>query len=36
MGTETYSAKVGKHDGTGINFAVWGAGIAFKYLVVID
>lgn len=33
---KTYAAKVDRHDGTSINFAVWGARIAFKYLVVID
>jgi hypothetical protein len=35
-GTKTYSRGVDQHDGTGINFAVWGAKAGFKYLVVID
>ena len=35
-GTKSYSAGVDQHDGTGINLAVWGAKVTFKYLVVID
>jgi Thrombospondin type 3 repeat len=35
-GTRSYSGDVDQHDGTGINFAVWGAKATFKYLVVID
>jgi hypothetical protein len=35
-GTKSFSGSVDQHDGTGINFAVWGAKAAFKYLVVID
>jgi hypothetical protein len=35
-GTRSYSGDVDQHDGTGINLAVWGAKVAFKYLVVID
>ena len=35
-GTKNYAAGVDQHDGTGINLAVWGAKVAFKYLVVID
>jgi hypothetical protein len=35
-GPMTYSADVDPHDGSGINFAVWGTRVAFKYLIVID
>lgn len=36
VGTRTYAANADRHDGTGINFAVWGAKASFKYLIVID
>jgi len=32
----SYTGNVDQHDGTGINFAVWGARAAFRYLIVID
>lgn len=35
-GIRTYSGDVDHHDGTGINLAVWGAKVGFKYLIVID
>jgi hypothetical protein len=33
--TYTRSLGLAEQDGTGINFAVWGATVSFKYLVVI-
>lgn len=36
VGATTYTAPVPSQNGTGINFAVWGATASFSYLVVID
>jgi hypothetical protein len=35
-GSRVYAGDIDPHDGSGLNFAVWGAKVSFKYLVVID
>lgn len=35
-GQRAFNGGIGRHDGSGINLAVWGSQVAFKYLIVIE